>query len=307
MKGQGAFGSLLGEAFGLCNVPTLTTRTLNKSTLAVTELKCDRPNSGKTKPIPREDSYLIALQLVACHDHDLYFDGRLVHPTNFTAGITSIYDLRRDPIADLRDPSHCVMFYLPRQALDNLAHETGVPRIGDLRFPIATGINDPVVRHLLSALLPALANPEHAHALFLDHVAAALCVHVAHVYGGMASKRRFTQGGLALWQQRRATEMMVANLKEDVTLSQVADQCGLSTRHFARAFRQSFGVSLHRWLLQYRVKRAMELLANRKLSLSEIADSCGFSDQSHFTRVFTGVSGTTPGVWRRENGFDLKV
>jgi AraC-like DNA-binding protein len=43
----------------------------------------------------------------------------------------------------------------------------------------------------------------------------------------------------------------------------------------------------------------MRLLHNRHFSLPEVALACGFSDQSHFTRVFTRLSGTSPGVWRR--------
>src|SRR5713226_2710013 len=113
MKHQGAYRNRLAEAFRMPKAPTLTTRALHKSTMAVTELRCDQPNFGKTASIPREDAYLVALQLRACHDHDLYFDGRMIQPINFFAGVTTIFDLRRDPVADLRDPFHSLMFYLP--------------------------------------------------------------------------------------------------------------------------------------------------------------------------------------------------
>src|SRR5438552_18460374 len=76
----------------------------------------------------------------------------------------------------------------------------------------------------------------------------------------------------------------------------------LSDLHFARAFRNSSGVSPHRWLLKHRVDHARELLSDRALSLTDIALSCGFADQSHFTRVFTAMVGVSPGVWRRVNG-----
>ena len=112
------------------------------------------------------------------------------------------------------------MFYLPRNALDTMTYEAGAPQIGDLRHQPGVGIDDPVVRHLLSALLPATAKPEEAHPLFLDHVALALSVHVAHVYGGM--NRSFPRGGLAPWQERRAKELMSAFLDEDVPLSRLA-------------------------------------------------------------------------------------
>jgi AraC-like DNA-binding protein len=302
MKKQDAYRSQIAEAFRMQDAPTLLTRALHKSTMSVTELRCDQRNFGRTASIPRQDAYLIALQMRACHDHDLYFDGQLKKPQNFAHGVTTIYDLRTDPVADLRDPFHSLMFYLPRKALDTMAYEVGVPRVEDLRYEQGVSVNDPVVRHLLSALLPATANPREAHPLFLDHIALAVGAHAAHVYGGMSPNAGLSRGGLARWQERRAKELISATLNEELPLSRLANECGLSVRHFARAFRQSTGVSPHRWLLKHRVNHARELLSDRALSLSDVALSCGFADQSHCTRVFTAMLGISPGAWRRANG-----
>jgi len=92
---------------------------------------------------------------------------------------------------------------------------------------------------------------------------------------------------------------MKTNLDGQVALSRVAEECGLSVRHFARAFRKSTGVPPYRWLLNQRVERAKELLCNPALPLTSIALACGFSDQSHFTRVFTATVRLSPGLWRR--------
>ena len=107
------------------------------------------------------------------------------------------------------------------------------------------------------------------------------------------------RGGLAPWQLRRAEALMSENLTVQVPLGQVAEECGLSVRHLARAFRQSTGVPPHRWLLNRRVERAKELLPDSNLSLSDVALACGFGDQSHFTRTFTAAVRLSPGVWRR--------
>lgn len=300
--GQGAYGSTLGHAFRVDSVPVLITRALQKSTMAVTELRCDQPKFGRTDPIPPEDAYLVALQLRACPDHDLYFDGRRTRPENYTEGVTSIYDLRRIPIADIRDPYHCLMFYLPRVALEGFASDSGVRPVGDLRHRPGVSVDDPVVRHLLSALLPALTKPQEAHSLFLDHIVLAMTAHMASIYGGINPDAGMPRGGLAPWQERRAKDLMNASLSEEISLSRVASECGLSVRHFARAFRLSTGLPPHQWLLRHRVDRAKELLRTRALSLTDIAGFCGFADQSHFTRVFTASVGLSPGLWRRMNG-----
>ena len=97
------------------------------------------------------------------------------------------------------------------------------------------------MRDLLSSLRPALANPTEVSALFVDHVVHALCVHVAQIYGQMPASLPL-RGGLAPWQERRAKELLNANLDGEICLSQLAAECGLSVRHFTPAFRRSIGV-----------------------------------------------------------------
>jgi AraC family transcriptional regulator len=108
-----------------------------------------------------------------------------------------------------------------------------------------------------------------------------------------------TRGGLAPWQERRAKELMSTHLGRQIPLALVAGECRLSVSHFARSFKQCTGKPPHRWLLENRVERAKELLLDDTVSLAEVALDCGFSDQSHFTRVFSRTVGTSPGTWRR--------
>jgi len=69
--------------------------------------------------------------------------------------------------------------------------------------------------------------------------------------------------------------------------------------HFSRAFRHSVGVTPHNWLLTLRVEVAKQKLREGRLSLWDVALSCGFADQSHLTQVFTRFVGVSPGAWRR--------
>jgi AraC-like DNA-binding protein len=301
MPNSGSFGKKLGEAFRAPDAPTLSTRVLQKSALAVTELRCDHPGLGRTSPLPREDAWLVALQLRACPNQDLYFDGHRTRAENHAEGVTSIYDLRRGPVADIHDPFHSLVFYLPRTALDALASDAGGRRSSDLRHTPGLSIDDPVVRHLLSSLRPLIAQPWQGHSLFIDHVALALTAHMASTYAGLKEDSGIPRGGLAPWQERRVKELMRASLNEDLSLVRLAAECGLSAGHFARAFLRSTGMPPHRWLVRFRVERAKELLDTRKLALADVAHFSGFADQSHFTRAFKAVTGVTPDVYRRMN------
>jgi len=109
---------------------------------------------------------------------------------------------------------------------------------------------------------------------------------------------KLARGGMAPWQERRAKEFLSADLASKNSLSGVAHVCGMSPRHFSRAFKATTGLPPHQWVVIQRVERAKALL-QKEVNLSEIAQLCGFSDQSHFTRIFRAVVGTSPGAWRR--------
>jgi AraC-like DNA-binding protein len=105
-------------------------------------------------------------------------------------------------------------------------------------------------------------------------------------------------GGLSAGAMRRVREYVELRLSENIDLATLAAVAGLSMHHFAREFKQSAGVTPHHYLTKKRVERAQEMLAETDLSLSEIADAAGFSDQSHLARHFRYMVGTTPREFR---------
>ena len=108
-------------------------------------------------------------------------------------------------------------------------------------------------------------------------------------------------GGLSTGALRRVLEYVQMRLEESIDLSMLAAAAGLSMHHFAREFKQSTGVTPHHYLIQKRVERAQQMLAQTDLSLAEIAGAVGFSDQSHLARHFRGLLGTTPREFRRSH------
>ena len=72
----------------------------------------------------------------------------------------------------------------------------------------------------------------------------------------------------------------------------------LSPCHFARAFKRTFGLSVHLYLIRRRIVLAQQLLVNTYDPLGEIALICGMHDQPHFTRWFRRLVGETPNRWR---------
>jgi AraC family transcriptional regulator len=292
-----AFEQRLGEALRVENAPAIVTRALRTADIAVTEIRCDNPLPEMCGPIQREDAFLVALHLRDARNREYWEDGRRASVCDLRAGESCLHDLKRDPTA-LSKAFHSLVFYLPRAALDAIADDANAPRIGDLSYKPGAGVNDVTISGLGSLLLPALSHPDQANPLFLDHVLLGVGVHIAQTYGGMRPMSRLVRGGLAPWQERRAKEILRANL-HGVPLKEVARECGLSVGHFSHAFRRTLGVAPHKWLIEQRIVLSKEKLRDDGLSLSDVATECGFSDQSHLTRVFRQTVGASPGAWRR--------
>jgi AraC-like DNA-binding protein len=294
------YGDELAAMFGSeAPAPFMVTRSLPHAELAVTELRIDKPAGRISDPLPREDAYLIAHEFRSVRGLEYWEGGRHVTTYDTRPGENSITDLRHEPMVKFDTPAHCMLWLVPRTALDVLADEANVPRIDGLPHRPGVGFADETIRHLNLAAIAALRRPGQVNRLFVDHLTLAFTAHVAQVYGGMEPAAGLTKGGLAPWQERRAKELLLADLAGAPPLAELAAACSLSPSHFGRAFRRTTGLAPHAWLLQARVARSMTLLREPHVSLSEIALACGFVDQSHFTRVFVRRAGLTPGAWRR--------
>jgi AraC family transcriptional regulator len=89
------------------------------------------------------------------------------------------------------------------------------------------------------------------------------------------------------------------HLAEQIPVARLAELVRLSRYHFCRAFRQSFGISPHRYHANRRLERSKALLADPALSVTEIALDVGFRETSSFTTAFRKLFGRTPTEYRR--------
>jgi AraC-like DNA-binding protein len=300
MQGSVHHDRTFQRSFRLEVVPTVIARALRKAEIMVGDCRSEQPDGALSDPFPQEDAYLVGLQLRDYRQCENWEDGRPVSRHDVRAGDTLLYDLKRDPRFVVDQPFHAMFFHVPRAVLDGIAEDAHVPPVGELDYEPGVGRRDEVVKSLGGSMVAALARPEQASRMFIDHVTLAIAAHVAQAYGGLQRVVAPIKGGLAGWQQRRACEMLDANLDGSLALRDLAAECGLSLSHFSRAFRTSTGVAPHQWLLRRRVDVAKTLMQDRRLPLSEVALSAGFADQSHFTRIFSKMVGISPNAWRRE-------
>jgi AraC family transcriptional regulator len=110
---------------------------------------------------------------------------------------------------------------------------------------------------------------------------------------------RIPRGGLAAWQSRRLAAHVEANLAGKILIKDLAASLDMSVGHFCRTFKRTFNMPARSWIRRRRIELAQRLMLTTGASLSEIALSCGMSDQSHFTRSFRYIVGETPSSWRQ--------
>lgn len=134
-----------------------------------------------------------------------------------------------------------------------------------------------------------------------EELAAWLRRTLEHAFSAIERQEDFTPPLLV----GKALGFMRENLHRDISRDETARYAGISPSHFSRLLKERTGRSFTELLRQCRVDLACDLLRSTEKSLAQVADNCGFCDQSYFTHVFQDVKGVTPKQFRdagRVNG-----
>jgi AraC family transcriptional regulator len=249
-------------------------------------------------PNPCEPVYMLPVLLRDVPAHDAWKDGHHFHSPELPTGAISFYHMLHEWQVDLCFPFNSVHFYIPQGSFDDLTRELRVPHVTHLNCSPTDVIQDPIAYHLALAIAPLIDGPATATSLLSDQILAAIRLHVACTYGGVRPIVR-PSGVLSPIQLSRIYGLLLDDLHRDVRLQELADACDLPLRDFQRRFRRSFGRSPYRWRLERKVEYARTLVDFSDQPLVEIAQVCGFADQSHLTRAFSQIVGTAPAAYRR--------
>lgn len=166
-----------------------------------------------------------------------------------------------------------------------------------MRLKPTADATDPELGAMLRGMLGWLSAPHLYPQLLGQEFGARISEHLAATHALRRIPRpraRLSPAHLA-----RAKAMMMAEDVDRLHLDDVAAALDLPRNTFFRSFRETAGCSPYQWLLNQRLDHARLLLRLTRMPLAEVALVCGFSDQSHFTRMFQRAHGTSPGRWRR--------
>lgn len=295
MEETGAYGERLRKTFKIETAPSFVAKTLKNARIAVTEIRCDKANTGFSEPIPVEDSFLLTVQLRDVPAHGMFIDGRSIETAYLKAGTASFYDLRLSPMADSVSPFHHITFYVPRSALITIAEKEDISITDGFAQNPGVGVWDPTMHNLARAMLPCFRSPGLSSPILIDHVTVAAAAHAVKNYACLHRRSAGPKKQLSVREMAQAQEILAERIGGNLSLDELSSDSGMSPLDFAASFKRTAGSDIHAWRNRLRMDRARRLLA-RGYDAETTAGLLGYDDATQFVADFkrrTGLDATT--------------
>lgn len=108
-------------------------------------------------------------------------------------------------------------------------------------------------------------------------------------------------GKLVDFYVRESLSFIEQNFQNDITVEDIARSCNLNRSYFGKIFRDAIGKNPQDFLISYRMAKADQLLKLTELSVHDISNAVGYTNQLHFSRAFKNTYGVSPRQWRTDN------
>lgn len=200
---------------------------------------------------------------------------------------------------EIFDRHRMLLCELPLDGLRSLASqaEVDLPKdFGRLQGPAYW--QDPIVRRLLTEMWEASGTPSPLGNLLIDGSLQVILAQLIDL-SARVPHRRSSAHALSAEQKRKIRDLVESAISGDLRLHRMASEVSLPVRVFQDAFKRSFGMTVHRYVVMKRVELAKHHLRDPAANLASLSVRLGFADQSHFTKVFSRETGETPARYRK--------
>jgi AraC family transcriptional regulator len=283
------------------SVPLLPGSPITHSANAVTPwtgLILERHRVGAVEiPEHEHHTFCLHLQTSGPVEMDWHSHGRTDHLNTGAGNLIFLTPGTRDSLL-WHGPSQRIVASVDPSILAKAATQLELNQLPD--FENLWSFQDEQLRLLLTEMEREVTSGSATGPLYGDLLGLSLSVALIQKYGRASITPALHRGGIAKPRLNRVLEYIATNLPSEIRLEDLAAIAGLSVFHFARAFRDSTGITPHQYVLQRRVDTVKTLLRSRNWNLEAIASATGFADASHLTKAFRRHTGTTPKTWQRQ-------
>jgi AraC family transcriptional regulator len=213
--------------------------------------------------------------------------GREVRHTSRAGTLSLLSGDHRREVLSIRGNATALAINIPVDWFGQLALDRAPAGFG--RSPPL--VADATVGALVRAMRDEVARGATTGRIYAESLSLAL---LSYVVEQLPGSRFHVRGRLSEAQRRRLQRYIRERLNDELSLSELAGVVSLSPRYFSKLFRDAFGVTPHRYVLQQRLAEGARLIARGGQDLVDIALRVGFCSQSHFTAAFRRAYGVTP-------------
>lgn len=231
-------------------------------------------------------------------DKPRHFPGRCGSP-----GMTAFVAAEEGSVWNSHGPHEMAILFIDSIFFSKVASESVGLDARDIQFRDAAFRYDKYAEHLGRMLELRLKQADPILESELEGWAIGAILHAVRNFTTVGPSRAVPKiGRLSPAKLELAFEYINSQLGMPLQIRNVADAVDVEPCSLARSIKQETGKTLHQYVIDLRIRRAKQLLANAELSISQIAQQLGFADQSHLTNRFKAVCGMTPGRFRAVAG-----
>jgi AraC family transcriptional regulator len=207
------------------------------------------------------------------------------------------YDCRWKAVT--QEPFESMMVFVELPLLQRALEEVFGSDAPHIQLRDVSAFTDAALDSFMELLRQELMRSQ-ASPLFVQGIAQSIAAHLARNYAVATEESRAGSPALPGFKLREVTEWMAEHVAEDINLDQLAAQVGLSKFHFHRLFKSAMGVSPSRHHINLRMNEARRLLRETKKSVVTVALDVGYTNPSHFAKLFRRETGLSPSNYRRQ-------
>jgi AraC family transcriptional regulator len=242
--------------------------------------------------------HVFSLALTDLPSLELCTDGKNFYPHPVKAGDWIFIPNNQISGSRWSENSLCMHLYLKSTFVNNILSTNFME--DKIHLQPIIGCKDSVIEHFLELFKQEFASNLLTDILYAEALARTLSIHLIRRYSDRQLLRNISQVYLDRSELQRTIDYIDRNIDREITIQGLAQHARVSISIFAHAFKKEIGISPYQFILKQRLDRSKQLLINKnaKLSISKIAQMCGFSTASAFTNRFRQKEGISPSKYR---------